>query len=122
MIKMQCLAGAAMLVAVCAAGAAAQNAPVPPPPPKPNQCIADDGGFKMHGKQPAFVITLENKCEKRVRCRVFANITTARDSKRVQTTMTLAPKSKGAKAKQSYVVRVKVKGGMVQMSRDCRYL
>ncbi len=115
-------AGAAMLVAICAAGAAAQNAPAPPAPPKPNECIADKGDFKMHGKSPAYVIELENKCEQRIRCRVFANVTTARDSKRAQTTMTLAPKSQGAKAKQSYAVRIHEMGGMAQVSRNCRFL
>ena len=111
---------AAILIAGSATAATADNAPAPPP--TPNQCVADLGDFKMHGKTPAFVITLENKCERRIRCRVFANITTARDSKRAQTTMTLAPHAQGAKAKQSYVVRVHVMGGMAQMSRTCRFI
>jgi hypothetical protein len=119
MSKLKCLAGAAMLVATCAGGAAAQDAPAPP---NPKECIADSGGFKVHDKKPAFVITLENKCERRIRCRVFANVTTARDAKRVQTTMTLAPKSQGAKAKRSYAVRIHEAGGMAQTSRQCKFL
>jgi hypothetical protein len=68
------------------------------------------------------VIELENRCEKRIRCRVYANVTTARDSKRAKTTMTLAPHAQGKKSKQTFAVRIHENGGMAQVSRDCKFL
>jgi hypothetical protein len=100
--------------------APAEDAPKKEPTAK--ECIADGGGLKLYDNKPAFVIELSNTCEQRIRCKVFANVTTARDSKRAQTTMTLAPKSKGAKAKQAYAVRTHEMGGMAQVSRECKFL
>jgi hypothetical protein len=121
-ISVRCLGVAGLAAALMSANAAAQTPPQPSAPPTPKECVADSGGFKMHGKTPAYVIELENKCEKRIRCKVYANVSTSRDSKRAQTTLTLAPKSKGAKAKQSYAVRIHEMGGVVQVSRNCQFL
>ena len=36
--------------------------------------------------------------------------------------LTLAPHSQGAKAKQSYVLKVKMNGGIAQSGRECKAL
>jgi len=110
----------ALVAGVCAA-AAAEDAPKKEPTAK--ECAVNAGsGFKLHDNKPAYVIALENACDKRVRCKVFANVTTSRDSKRARKTLTLAPKGKGAKAKQTFAVRIHENGGTAQVSRECRFL
>ena len=76
------------------------------------QCIEENDTFELRGKQPALVIALENKCETRMKCRVFAYVTSAKGVAQGQGTLRLAPKSQGAAAKKSYVMRVKMTGGV----------
>jgi len=70
-------------------------------------CITDTANFKAEDKRAYFIVALENACEQRVTCEVFANIRTARGSKRAHGTLVLAAKSAGAAAKKSYRLRVK---------------
>jgi hypothetical protein len=112
-------------LAVGAALAADEPGQKPPAQPKPageKDCIVSGGGFKMSGKTPTYVIALENMCEKRLRCTVYANVMGARGSAQGHKTLTLAPHSKGPKAKQSYVLKVKSMGGIAQASRECKVL
>ena len=122
--------GAALILCGCFASAAlAQNAPAAgqEPPPKADagttsqlNCISDSGGFKRVGDAATYTIELANKCEERLKCRVYAYITSSKGPVQGHATMILAPKSKGAAAKKSYVMKVKMMGGMAQSSRECR--
>ncbi len=128
----RCLAGAAAAAAVITVGAAifaaadepkretgakAETAPAKSPIAG---CITDSSNFKAEDKRAYFIVALENACEQRVTCEVFANIRTARGSKRGHGTLVLAAKSAGAEAKKSYRLRVKIAGGMAQVERECK--
>jgi hypothetical protein len=73
----------------------------------------------MAGKTPTFFIALENKCEQRLRCRVFAFIISAKGIAQGRGTIDLAPKSAGAAAKATYTMRAKMIGGNSQSTREC---
>ena len=116
------LAGAALILCGGFVSAAAQ---APPPvadkgTTSQSQCIADSGGFKMSDGSAVYTIELANKCEQRLRCRVYAYITSSKGPVQGHATIVLAPKSGGAAAKKSYVMKVKMMGGMAQSSRECR--
>ena len=130
----RCLGGAALAAAVITAGAVffaaadepkhdtgakAETAAEPAKSPLAG-CITDTANFKAEDKRAYFIVALENACEQRVKCEVFANIRTARGSKRGHGTLVLAAKSAGAAAKKSYRMRVKVAGGMAQVERQCK--
>ncbi len=109
---------AAALCCGLATAAAAQD------PPKSAEtaakdCVSQDGDFRMHGKSPAYVVTLTNSCERRQRCRVNLYVTTAFGPAQGQATLILAPRAAGAAAKKTYALRVKALGGMAQGSRQC---
>jgi hypothetical protein len=136
----RCLAGAAAAAAVITAGAvffaaadepkrdtearaetaAAAAARAEPAKSPIAGCISDSSNFKAEDKRAYFIVALENACEQRVTCEVFANIRTARGSKRGHGTLVLAAKSAGAEAKKSYRMRVRVAGGMAQVERQCK--
>jgi hypothetical protein len=109
-----------------AAAADTESGQKPPPEAKPaaqKDCLADGGsGFKLNGKQATYVIALENKCEVRLRCKVYALVQTAKGEAKGHKTLVLAPKSKGAAAKQAYVLKVRMIGGIAQVSRECKSL
>ena len=130
----RCLAGAAAAAAVITAGAAifaaadepkhetgakAETAAAPAKSALAG-CITATANFKAEDKRAYFIVALENTCEQRLSCEVFANIRTARGSKRGHGTLVLAAKSAGAEAKKSYRLRVKVAGGMAQVERECK--
>lgn len=118
----------AVVLALCAclaSQALAQNAPAAPPP-KPDggttiqaDCIDENDGYKASGKRPNFVIELENKCEVRMTCRVFAYVTSPKGTALGRGTIVLAPKSAGAAAKNSFSMRVKMMSGNSQSTREC---
>ena len=81
-------------------------------------CIEDD--YETPGKTVSYVIGLENECDKRLKCEIFANVTGARGSSFGHTTLILGAKSSGAAAKKSYTMKVKAAGGTAQVSRECR--
>lgn len=87
--------------------------------PAPNDCVTDTTGFQMHGKSPAYVTTLENKCERRLRCRLDLYVTTAKGPTQGHTTLVLGPHAAGEAAKKSYVLRVKMMSGTAQGAREC---
>jgi hypothetical protein len=125
------LAGIALFLCGCSATVAfAQNAPATrqqstaadagtTAQPK---CIAENGDFKQRGKSATFTIELANQCEQRLKCRVYAYVTSAKGSARGRATLILAPKSHGAAAKKSYALKVKMLSGTAEWSRDCRVL
>src|SRR5271169_3932597 len=75
-------------------------------------CVHEDSDFRMHGKSPAFVVTLDNKCAKRFRCKVNVNVTSAFGSAQGHATLTLAPHAAGAAATKTYALKVNALGGM----------
>lgn len=109
--------------------APAQNAPAAEPPPQAEagttvqaKCINENDGYKLVGKTPHFVIELENKCEQRMACRVFAYVTSAKGAAQGRGTLVLAQASRGAAAKKSFTMRVKMIGGSSQSTRECHVL
>ena len=125
------MAGAALILGGCWAGAAlAQNAPAAQEPPpvadkgttSQAQCIADSGGFKQSEEGAAYTVELANKCEQRLQCRVYVYVISAKGPAHGHATLVLAPKSRGAAAKKTYALKVKMLGGMAQSTRECRVL
>ena len=74
----------------------------------------------MHGKQPVFEIALENKCERRMTCKVFVYINSAKGPVQGRGTIVLAEKSRGAAATKSFTMKAKMAGGSSQSTRECR--
>ena len=128
MTKARCIAGAALLLCGNFSTAAlAQNAPAAGQEPVADagttiqlNCIAENDGFKMNGKQATFVIELENKCEQRMKCRVFAYINSAKGPSQGQGTIVLAAKSRGAAAKGTFTMKTRMVDGNSQSTRECR--
>jgi hypothetical protein len=120
------LVAAALML--CAAPAFAQNAPAEPPPQADRgttvqaSCIDENDGYEMRGKQPMFVIELKNKCEKRMSCKVFAFITSAKGMAQGHGTIEMAPKSGGAAATGRFTMKAKMSGGNSQSTRECKAL
>lgn len=126
------IAGAAFAAAVISAAAAMFASAQEPKPAAaattttesakslPEGCIADEANFKAEDKRAYFIVALENRCEQRVKCEVFASVNSARGNKRGRATLVLAAKSAGAEARKSYRMRVKVAGGMAQVEHDCK--
>jgi hypothetical protein len=105
--------------------AAAQNAPEKPPvadkgTTAQGNCIDENDGYTKRGGKPMFVIQLDNKCEQRIVCKVFANVSSAKGNALGHGTIRLAPKSQGTKAKGSWSMPVKMSGGNSQSARECR--
>ena len=115
---------AALLLGGCFS-AAAQNAPEKPPVADKgttgqSNCLDENDGYVMKGKRPTFVIQLDNKCEQRIVCKVFANVSSAKGNALGHGTIRLAPKSRGAAAKGTWSMPVKMTGGNSQSARECR--
>ena len=117
------------LILACATAAQAQTVPATAqePPPQADagttiqaNCIAEKDEFKMRGRQPVFEIALENKCEQRVKCKVFVYINSAKGPVQGRGTIVLAEKSRGAAATKSFTMKAKMPGGSSQSARECR--
>lgn len=126
MTKAGYVIAAALMLGGCFA-AAAQNAPGLEPPPAADQgttaqakCIEENDGYITRNGRPMFVIQLENKCEQRIQCKVFAYITSAKGAAQGHGVLKLAAKSKGSAAKQSFTMKAKMIGGSSQSARECR--
>jgi hypothetical protein len=130
---MRALGFALILCGGFAAAGSAQTAPAeaptaePPPTPDPGTtaqlaCISEDDGYEKEGKTFTFVIRLENKCLKPMRCEVFAYVIQAKGPSQGHAVMILGAKSQGAAAKKSHPIKVKMAGGMSQVARECRVI
>jgi len=120
-------AAAFALWGLLASTALAQPATGQQPPLKPDagttaqiECIDEHDGYKAAGKTPNFVIELENKCDVRMTCRVYAYVTSPKGTALGHGTLVLAPKSAGAAAKKTFSMRVKMLSGNSQSTRECR--
>ena len=125
------LVAALMLSGCFVAEAMAQNAPAagqePPPVADPGttsqfNCISDKTEYTDTGKRLVYRIALTNRCEQRLKCRVFAYIVTSKGPAQGRATLILAPKSDGAAATKTYDVTIKAIGGMGTVSRECRVI
>lgn len=117
----------ALCVGLAAAAEDADKAAAPKQAPTPDagatgqsNCIEQTGGYQTQGKAFTFVIGLENKCDKRLRCEVFAYVVGAKGPSSGRTIMILGPRSSGTAAKKTYAMKVKAPGGTAQVSRECR--
>ncbi len=126
MTKAKCVAVATLILGGCFA-AAAQTEPAAEPPPVADagttgqsKCISEEDHYVRLGKGVGFRIELTNKCEQRIKCKVFAYITSAKGAAQGRGTIVLAPKSRGAAAKNSYTMKAKMNGGSSQSARECR--
>jgi hypothetical protein len=122
----------AMAIGFAAAGYA-QDAPADgqkaEPPPVPDRgttsqldCIGENTQYTKSGKSFFYVMKLENKCEARMKCAVFAYVLNAKGPAHGRSTLILGPKSVGAAATKSYALKVKGIGGFGTSTRECRAL
>jgi hypothetical protein len=133
----RCLAGIALLLSFAGAAAAqdkpaaepapaatpapaAEAAPTPEPGAGPQEkCIAQKEGFTHLGQGIGYAMRLTNSCEARLKCKVYAHISNAKGETRGHGTLVLATKSKGEAATKTFEMKVKMAGGMIQLSREC---
>jgi Spy/CpxP family protein refolding chaperone len=131
----KCFAVAALLLGASFTAAMAQTAPdagAPPkaePPPVADKgttaqynCIAEGEHYAGQGRHAVYRIELTNKCEQRLRCRVYAYQVSAKGPSQGRTTLILGPKSSGAAASKIYELKVKAVGGLGTWTRECRAL
>ena len=62
----------------------------------------------------------QQPCEQRMQCKISAYVVGAHGPSQGSATLTLAPKSKGAAAQQSYVMKIKDRFGTGTVSRECK--
>jgi hypothetical protein len=98
-----------------------------PKPPEPDRgttsqinCI--DQNTETTGNRGSFAIVtvLENKCEARIKCRLYIHAVHSKGDTLGRATLTLGRKSEGAAAKRTYVLKVPSAGGMTTSTRECR--
>jgi hypothetical protein len=98
-----------------------QQTPTPEPGTTGQEsCIGQTEGYETHGRVVTYVITLSNKCDKRMRCEVFAYLTSAKGPALGHGVLRLGPKSSGANATRTYTMRTRMAGGSAQLARECR--
>jgi hypothetical protein len=85
-----------------------------------SRCISENDGWVRKGRRVDFAIELTNKCEQRLKCRVFAYVTSAKGAAQGRGTLVLAPAAKGQATKKTWTMRVKMSGGSAQTARECR--
>jgi hypothetical protein len=61
-----------LALAASASLARADDPPKDDGAPK-SECIGTESGFKTEGKRIFYEVVLENKCEKKLRCQIFAD-------------------------------------------------
>jgi hypothetical protein len=89
-------------------------------PVEDNKCASIDTGYVKAGKGATFHIMLKNGCERRLRCTVRAYHVDSSGPHTGKSTLTLEPKSKGAKATKDYVMKVSDMGGSANIAHDCK--
>jgi hypothetical protein len=116
--------GALILSGCLALAARAEDAPKAEPAPvaepgttAQSDCLTQNSG---EGRGIGFTIELTNKCEQRLRCRMFAYVTSAKGAALGRGTLVLAPAAKGGAATKHWSMPVKMSGGSAQSARECR--
>lgn len=115
------LGAVALALVAISTGAKAQNegGQTPPKDKTPHECVTQNSTYWRDGNRFTFRVDLENTCDKRIRCTVFANVIQAKGNSLGHGTLVLAPASQGTAAKKSYHLKVKMAGGMAQTTREC---
>jgi hypothetical protein len=90
----------------------------PPTQAEEPKCISTDTSYKKVGNAAMFEIALTNSCEKRLKCTIHAHVVGSYGPATGKGTVILAPKSKGADAHKSYVMKVKQIGGTASISHE----
>lgn len=123
------VARAVVTVLALSAAIAAARAEDAPARPKPepgvtsqSPCLSENSGWTRNGRRIAFTVALGNKCDARIRCRVFAYVTSAKGARQGEGVLTLRPGSPGQETKNSWSMRVPMAGGSAQTARECRAL
>jgi hypothetical protein len=122
------LPAAALMLCLCVTAARAEDAPATKEPPPvadkgttaQPKCISENDGWTQKGRGVAFAIELTNTCERRMSCQVFAYVTSAKGAAQGHGRLVLAQASKGAAAKKTWTMPVKMSGGSSQSTRECR--
>ncbi len=82
-------------------------------------CITQDTGWNERGKHRVdLYIELTNACREPVICRVFAYVTTAKGAAQGRGTLRMDGKD-SAHAKRRWTMRVPMRGGSIQLAREC---
>lgn len=111
---------AAIFAAMLCGSALAEEPPKATPGWGAQSACLDEQDIFTNDKGPHFIVTLTNKCEARLTCRVWGYIVTARGPTHGATVMYLAPKSAGAAAAGTYAFRVKIAGGSAEIAHRCK--
>jgi hypothetical protein len=123
----------ALAMALCATPALAQNAPdagqAPPkdePPPVADKgttsqlnCVDESNKHMGERHHLSYRIHMTNKCEQRLKCKIFAAAYSSKGVSIGRATLILAAKSKNAPA-QIYDFKIKGAGGMTSSTRECK--
>jgi hypothetical protein len=99
---------------------AAPQAAAPDAAKDPQSCLTETGDYVSHSSGVSYLIGVENKCDKRIKCTIDAYVVGAKGPASAHITMILGAASSGAGAKKSYAMKVKAAGGIAQVSRDCK--
>ncbi len=123
MTKMTSLAAAALIVCGLAVAASAQTTAEPSPVADKGttaqlNCVEENGKHLRAGNHLIYRTEMSNKCEQRIKCRVFVAAYTSKGPSLGHATLVLAPKSRGAPP-QIFDFKVKGAGGMTSTSREC---
>jgi hypothetical protein len=115
------LGAVALARVVVSTGAKAQNesGQTPPKEKTPHECVTQDSTYWQDGSRFSFRVNLENTCDMRIRCTVFANVIQAKGNSLGHGTLMLGPANSAA-AKKTYSLKVKMAGGMAQTTRECK--
>ena len=123
------LAGAALMlfaVPALAQNDAGQTPPKDEPPPVADKgttsqlnCVEENGKHMGSGNHLFYRTEMTNKCEQRLKCRIFTAAYSSKGPSMGRATLVLAPKSQGAPP-QIHDFKVKGAGGMTTSSRECR--
>lgn len=89
-------------------------------PMEDKQCASIDTGYYKAAKGATFKITLNNICERRLRCEVRVYHVDSSGPHTGKSTMRLEPKSKGAKATKAFSIKVTDMGGSANIAHDCK--
>jgi cytoskeletal protein RodZ len=90
------------------------------PPKEEVKCVSSNTSFQRKGNSVVLQVLLTNVCEQRQRCTINAYTVSAFGAKQGEKKVTLAPASKGDKAKRALEIKVRQAGGATYSSFSCK--
>src|SRR5262245_47289767 len=90
------------------------------PPKEEVKCVSSNTSFQKKGNGVVLQVLLTNVCEQRQRCTINAYTVSAFGAKQGEKKVTLAPASKGDKAKGALEIKVRQAGGATYSSFSCK--